>query len=372
MLALLWTLSLALWGGAAGLQDDPESVPAPPPALSEGVDPQARFEPPALEPVPLPDIVPEEPASAVASPALEPFGPGTIADAPGPTQDRPSKLRKDQRMGLGAAAMGTVGLAAQWGALGGTGALSADRPRRGDPNPGMVIGLALGGVLTLDAVMFSGFAAKERGKYDRGVFDEATRRRRARTAKASGGALMGLGAATMLGTGLAWPTLREACPAGIGCNVAGLHAGGLLLGGGVALLSYGNNLSPDRRRPRLSATERKARTPIYVGAGLVTYGYVMAAFTGLIPAQSDPDDARLRRIRDRMLIPIVGPWIVAAGPDAPLFFAMFTGGIGALQIGGSIAMLAGGIRLGVQRKRRSQTEIAVLPSANGVSVVGRF
>jgi hypothetical protein len=76
-----------------------------------------------------------------------------------------------------------------------------------------------------------------------------------------------------------------------------------------------------------------------------------------------------------MLIPVVGPWIHAAGPDAPLLVAMVTGVLGAMQIGGAIALAVGAGMAGSERRRgrdRDRMQVTIAPSFDGVSIVGRF
>ena len=125
----------------------------------------------------------------------------------------------------------------------------------------------------------------------------------------------------------------------------------------------------------LHRLSRKAKTPLLAGGVMLGTGYVLSAAMGLAIWQGDPDDALARRTRNRMLIPVVGPWIHAAGPDAPLVMAVVTGGLGAAQIGGAIALAAGvGIASAERRRHRERERVQVMlvPSFDGVSIVGRF
>ena len=72
-----------------------------------------------------------------------------------------------------------------------------------------------------------------------------------------------------------------------------------------------------------------------------------------------------------MLIPFVGPMIAAAGPDMRLSMAIVSAGLGAMQVGGGVSLLAGGI-IATRARRRGAARLTMLPTMNGVAVYGRF
>lgn len=281
--------------------------------------------------------------------------------------DRPRRrapFRKGQRLLLGAGIAYGLGAGVQWATAAGGGALDNDRARNGDSmQVGYTLGMVMGGAGQLEGVVFGAMGGRQLGRERRNTQHLST------PLRASGGVLLGLGAATAIGTGMFWPTIRERCTAGVACGLAGVQAGSAALTLGASMVAYGDAVRPaDRRRDRLP---KKAVTPLAVGGFFLAQGYFSASLIGMLGWQGDRDSAAARRIRNRMLIPVAGPWIVAAGPDAPLPLAIVTAGLGAMQIGGMIALGVGTARA-TRARRRDRLHIALAPTGTGVSISGRF
>ena len=265
---------------------------------------------------------------------------------------------------LGAGIAQGLGAGLQWATAAGAGTLEQDaRLRETDLVLPYSMGMIFGGIGQLEGLTLSAVGAKELA---RARDNDA---RRSKPLRIAGGVMLGLGGAAAAGTGLMWPTIREQCSIGVGCALAGVQGGAAMMSVGAGMLSYGSGIRPaSDRRPSLP---KKTSTPLIAGTILVANGYVSSAIVGTRVWQADPDNARGRRIRNGMLIPIVGPWIVAAGPDAPLPFALTASGLGALQIGGTIALAIGAGRAAHHRHKRAR-QVTVVPNGTGVSVVGRF
>lgn len=265
---------------------------------------------------------------------------------------------------LGAGLAQGLGAGLQWATAAGAGTLEQDaRVRNSDLVLPYSMGMIFGGTGQMEGLTLSLVGGKELA---RGREKNA---RLSRPLRISGGVMLGLGGAAAAGTGLMWPTIRERCSIGVGCGLAGVQAGAAVMSLGGGMLSYGAQIRPySDRRPSLP---KKVGTPLIAGTVLIANGYVSSAIVGTRVWQGDPDNARVRRVRNGMLIPIVGPWIVAAGPDAPLPFALVASGLGALQIGGTIALAIGAGRAAHDRRKRDR-QVAVVPNGTGVSVVGRF
>ncbi|PRQ05040.1 hypothetical protein [Enhygromyxa salina] len=303
-------------------------------------------------------------APPTTNPASDPVALTLPSPVEGPAPADATRPRRTKGSGLVIASGVTHGLgsAILWTTAGTTGLLGLARP---GGTMGVTLGMTVGGMATLQGVVLAGVGGRALAKNSRG------KDHLAKPMLAGGGVLAGLGGAAVLGTALMWPTIRSRCPIGIGCNLAGIQLGGAALSVGVGMVSYGDVLR--RRDPEHRRLSNKAQSPLVAGTGLLGVGYILSAAVGLAIWQDQPGDALARRTRDRLLIPVVGPWIHAAGPDAPLFMAMATGGLGALQIGGALALAAGvGIAKRERRRERGRVELSVAPSFDGVTVVGRF
>lgn len=296
-----------------------------------------------------------------------PARPPVVEDSPSepPLPQAPTRRRsKGKRVMIGAGVAYGLGSAIQWATAGGTGMLADARP---GTSPAVVLGLSLGGIGMVEGVLLGSIGAQKLAKASRG------HDHRAKPLIAGGAVLAGLGGGAILGSALFMPSIRARCPIGIGCSLAGIHLGGAALSVGAGMISYGNTLR--ERDPNYRRLSKKAQSPIIAGSLLLGNGYVLSAALGMSVWQQNPDDDLARRTRNRMLVPVVGPWIHAAGPDAPLLVAMVTGALGALQIGGAIALAAGvGIARGERRRwrERERVQVTVVPGLDGVSIVGRF
>lgn len=293
-------------------------------------------------------------------PAMTPAADSPTASADAPSRKR--RLSKGRRLTIGAGVAFGIGSAIQWGTAGATGMLGDARP---GATSAVTLGMNLGGIGMLEGLIIGTIGARELAR-ERHGHDH-----RAKPMLAGGSVLAGLGGAAILGGALFWPTIRAKCPIGAGCSLAAMHLGGAALSVGTGMISYGHTLR--QRDDDFRPLSKKARSPLIAGSVLLGTGYVLSAGFGLAVWQDDPADRVAIRTRNRMLIPVVGPWIHAAGPDAPLFIAMVTGVLGAVQIGGAVALAVGGGIAGVERRRtRERVQVAVVPSFDGVSIVGRF
>jgi hypothetical protein len=320
-------LLLSLWLGVA-----------PPP--SNIVPGQERIEGPAAAPAPAP------------------------APTPPPTPPPKRELSKGRRLLIASAITYGVGSSIQWATAGGTGMLADAHP---GGTSGVTLGMTLGGMALVEGALIGGIAGRQLAR-ERHGHDP-----RGKSLLVGGAVLTGLGSSAVIGTMMFWPSIRRECPIGIGCALAGVHVGGAALSIGAGMMAYGSHTWERERRH--SPLSKRAQTPLIAGGTLLVSGYLMSASIGMAVWQADPDDGLARRTRNRMLIPVVGPWIHAAGPDAPLIVAVITGGLGALQIGGAIALLVGGALAGRERRRGREHErlrVHVVPSFDGVSIVGQF
>jgi hypothetical protein len=291
-------------------------------------------------------------------------GPVSVEEQAQPPAQRRRKLNKGQRMLIGAGVAYGVGSTIQWATVGGTGLLSGERP---GGSSGVVLGLTLGGIAMTEGLALGAVSGGELARHSHGHDD------RAEPMLAGGAVLTGLGAGAMIGTMMFWPSIRARCPIEVGCGLGALQLGGAAVSVGAGMMSYGHRLR--RRDPEHRRLSKKAKTPLVAGGVALGTSWVLSATLGMLMWQEEPEDPGARRLRDRMLVPVVGPWIHAAGPDASVLMAMFTGGLGAVQIGGAIAMIVGGARVGIERRRHREdrrAELMVLPSVDGIRVVGRF
>lgn len=301
-----------------------------------------------------------------APPAASP-NPAPVAELQletAPPQPPKRRLSKGQRLLIGSGVAYGLGSAIQWATAGGTGMLADGRP---GATSAVTLGMALGGFSMVEAVVLGGIGGRELAR------DNPGPDRRGKPLFVGGVILAGLGGGAVLGSAIFWPSIRARCPIGVGCGLAGAHLGGAALSVGTGMMTYGDTLMV--RDPNHRSVSRKAKPPLIAGGVMLGIGYVMSAALGLSLWQGDPTDALARRTRNRMLIPVVGPWIHAAGPDAPLFMAVVTGGLGAVQIGGALALAVG---IGIARadrkhqRERERMQVMVVPSFDGVSIVGRF
>lgn len=254
-----------------------------------------------------------------------------------------------------------VGAGLQWATVAGSGALTGRGPRRSEQMVPYTLGMVLGGAGEFEGVLLTGIGASTLGK------DAPDDRRRSRAMRAGGGVVLGLGAAAVLGAGMLWPTIREECSIGPGCGLAGVQAGGVAMAAGAGMIGYGKAIRPSADRPR--SLPKKVQKPLIFGTVALANGYFSSALIGTMVWQNNREDPVARRVRNRMLIPVVGPWIYAAGPDAPLPMAIITGGLGALQIAGAAALTVAAVRAGTHRRR---SQLTVVPNGTGLSLVGRF
>ncbi len=280
-------------------------------------------------------------------------------------EDDDDRLGKGQKLVLGGALAYGIGVGLQWSTAAAAGQLGNPRPgiQRTEVMTPYTVGMVFGGVGQLEGVLLTSLGSERIGKDSRG------KGHLSRPLRATGAVFTSLGAGAVLGTGLMWPVIRERCPIGAGCGLAGVNGGAAVLTAGTSMLAYGHAVRPDeRRRGKLP---KKTQLPLIAGTVLVAEGYLSAAIIGMRMWQSNQDSAAATRVRNQMLIPAVGPWIVAAGPDAPLPLALVASGLGALQIGGGVALAIGSIRAG-RHHRRSRAQVRVVPNGTGVSIVGRF
>jgi hypothetical protein len=315
---------------------------------------------------------PNPPTPDASTPAL-PEGQGPSTEGPTPLESAappqpevPEKRRlsKGRRLLIGAGVAYGLGSAIQWATAGGTGML-------GDARPGgtsaVTVGMTLGGIAMFQGLVIGGIGGRDLAR------DSQGRDHRAKPLLAGGAIVASLGGGAVLGSAIFWPSIRARCPIGAGCGLAGVHLGGAALSVGVGMMSYGHTLL--LRDPEHRELSKKAKNTLLAGGVMLGTGYVLSAALGLSLWQDDPSDPLARRTRNRLLVPVVGPWIHAAGPDAPLFMALVTGGLGAVQIGGTIALAVGaGIATSERRRgrRRERVQITVVPSFDGVTIAGRF
>ena len=330
------------------------------------------FGPPAADALPLrlrpisepsPESNPESShaPSPNASPALQLAAPVPAPTATPAGTDAPPKRRLGKGRGylLGGSLAYLGGSALIWGTAHLGGAFEPDRPR-GRVEAAPVVGATVGGIAMLQGVMFTGFAGRELARH---APDDA---RKSRAFRAGGGTLLALGGVALGGGVLMWPSLRNACAHGAACGLGLAQSGGAMLAAGSSLVAYGTRIQPwEDRPPRL---DRKIQTMLAAGTGMLGIGYFSSLIVGFGIWQGAPDDPAARRTRNRMAIPVAGPWIHAAGPDAPVAVALVAGGLGALQIGGAMALaIAGGSAI---HHRRLEMKIA--PQPGGLAVAGRF
>lgn len=318
--------------------------------------------PPTPTPTPTPTPAPIQDTAPETISDTGPAAGSVEGPARAPTSEDPTRPRrsKGEKLLIASGVAYGLGSAIQWTTAGATGLLGDARP---GGSSGVTLGMTLGGMGMIPGVLLAGAGGQALAR------DSSGKDHLARPILAGGAVVTGLGGAAVAGGVMLWPTIRSQCRIGMGCNLAALHVGGAVMSVGVGMIGYGNALR--LRDPEYRRLRRKAKTPLTAGSVLLGAGYLMSATAGMVVWQDDPEDALARRTRNRLLIPVVGPWIHAAGPDAPLIVAIFTGGLGAMQIGGAIALIVGaGIARG--QRTRERVQVAVAPSFNGVAVFGRF
>ena len=183
--------------------------------------------------------------------------------------------------------------------------------------------------------------------------------------------MTGLGAAGVLGVALTWPNIRERCPVGEGCAIAGVQTSALLLAAGSSLATYGATIRPDPPK----RMEKSLVGPLVAGTTLFGIGYLDALVFGMRLWSNSPEDPATQRIRDRMFIPFAGPWIVAAGPDVDRLRAAFSAGVGTLQVAGGLALATAAARAGQSRRARpgkNRVSLSLVPNPQGITLTGRF
>ncbi|MCA9715394.1 MAG: hypothetical protein KC468_12015, partial [Myxococcales bacterium] len=129
-----------------------------------------------------------------------------------------------------------------------------------------------------------------------------------------------------------WPELVERCPVGHGCTIAGLHGSGAALALGAGMLAHGVAIDPEPRR-----LPEDVAAPLAIGVTLLGLGYLNAVF--FATRFDAADEVAEDRVREQLLIPFAGPWLVAAGPDVNWFAAAFCAGAGLMQLGGGAALV---------------------------------
>lgn len=296
-------------------------------------------------------------APVAAAPALE----GPAAPPPAPLQ-RASETRrkpKPKRLLIAGAVTYTAGAALTWAAM------SHDLrpgPRRQPERPvARTMGLVFGGSAMFEGTLLTGLAAHAYGK------SAPDDRRKSRALRAGGATLFAVGGVGLASSAVFLPRMRQTCPAGAACGLAAMQVSGAAMTAGAGMLGYGSAIRPyeDRERRRLP---KRVQTPLIAGACLLGSGYFTALIMGT--AIGTNDDPTRRRIRNRMYIPVAGPWIVAAGPDANFFLAATSGVVGLAQIGGAVSLGVGGIMAGAHKRRGRR--LTLLPTPTGATLVGQF
>lgn len=334
------------------------ATPSPAPLDAPQLDAPVQTETVQLAPIGDPIQTETVQPAPIEGPAL------SLDTSPTPPVDQAQtrRMSKGERLVLGGSLAFAIGAGAQWLTLGATGSLAPNG--RLDTGGGEIAGMTLGGLAMVEGGVLAGIAA---GKLGRERADQLDRRDIV-SLRAGGASIATLGSLTLAGTAMLWPTIRDRCPIGSGCTFGGLHAGGALLGLGLGMVAFAE---PARRRqPGFRRLPKRAKEPLTIGGALLGTSYFLTAMTGMMIWQDDPGDATNRRVRNHLLIPVVGAWIYAAGPDSPLLAAMATGVIGAVQIGGTIALAVGATRAG---RARGRVQLSVAPRLDGgLTLVGRF
>ena len=273
------------------------------------------------------------------------------------------RLSKGETLLVVGSAMYGLGAAAHWATVGASGMLEGARP---GGTSAVTLGMTLGGMFMAQGPVLAGVGGRELARASQGNDHLA------RPMLAGGAVITTLGAGAILGSLVFMPTIRPRCPIDLGCTLIGTQLGGAALATGVGMMSYGQRLR--ERQPGYARLSQRTQKALFGGAGAFGASYVISATMGLVNWQENPDSALARRFRNRMLIPVVGPWIHAAGPDAPLIIAMVTGVLGAAQIGGAVAMAVGGGMAARERKRNRERRgyVRVVPKLDGIAVVGKF
>lgn len=115
----------------------------------------------------------------------------------------------------------------------------------------------------------------------------------------------------------------------------------------------------------------------FLSSGLALFGstYLASSLIGVASIDLENDDTRRSRAYgNRMLIPVVGPWI-AAPKAGSATGAWFTGLLGVAQAAGVALTTVGAVRLGRAHRRRVE-QVSVgshyLPGGGNVSLSFRF
>ncbi len=309
-------------------------------------------------------VHPAEAPGSVAPIELEP------APGPAPPASPPPEPSSDRsgRKGRGAIVSGStlfaLGSVGMWATAAGTRRLGAGRSPS-SVGPGTTIGIVMSGNLVVLGTVALGLGARDEGR-GRPLSSEQ-RRGRARRLRIAGGTLTGVGVAGLYASAVSWPRMRDACPRDLACGLGAVQTSTLALAGGVTMLGAAAGLHRrDRHLPH------RTQTALGVGSGLFAIGFVSASVIGS-RWEAGNDDAAARRVRQRSLIPLVGPWLIAGSPDVPLFPAAVFAGLGTAQLVGAGALTVAAMGAARDRGRRaSERRWTVVPTGSGAAVVGQF
>lgn len=306
-------------------------------------------------------LIPNPAASPDAGAQVALEGPRLSVSSPAIATDTKRKKRnKGERLMIAGAITYGLGTTAVWATAGATGGFGPElaRSRRRQVGPSLA-GFVLGGSAMLEGSLLVGIAATKAGR------DAPKDRRRSKVLRASGGAILGVGALGLTGAAMFWPGLRRGCRAGVACAMGVVTAGSTLTTAGAGMMGWGSAIRPYEDRPQ--KLSKRFRTPLIAGTALLGMGYFTSVTAGM--GFGREGGAAARRVRNRSFIPVVGPWIAAAGPDAPLPTALILGGLGTMQIAGAVVLAVGGLSLAHHQRR---VRLSLVPNRAGATLVGRF
>jgi len=268
-----------------------------------------------------------------------------------PTTPPPS-ANKGAKIALGGAVAFGAGAGMQWLGVG----------LNDDPGASGRVGLTtLGGMAMVGATALAASAGKKLGE---GQERDA---RRGRTFKHVGIAAMTTGGLAMAGTLIAIPVTQRRC-GDFKCSLAALQLSAAVVAPGLGMWAYGREITPWNERRRI---DKKAVPFIASGAAVFAASYIISATIGVSIAESR-DDRLGRSIRNKMLVPVVGPAWYAAGPDADLGMAIVASGLSLGQLVGLATTVTGVAVHASRRGSRAKRQVSVTPAANGIAVSGRF